>query len=435
MAVLAPTLYEQTYNTLAAQGPEWLQERRKEAYDYFAVLGFPTTRDEEYKFTSLKKLAATDFVAPAAAAVSADAIDGLGLGADSYRVVFVNGSFSAELSNIDGLEAGLSISRLSEALAAGDATAEALFAQIAPEDEALTALNTALADDGLVIHVAKGAVISKPVEVLYIADEQGAASSYQRRVLIDVEATADVSVVETHHHLSDGAGFAGTVTEMRLGDGARLRHYLKDNSHEDANHIHTSAAHLGRDARLECHSLLIGGKIVRNNLRATFAGPGSDVIANGLFVGHGAQTHDNNVVMDHAEPHNTSSQFFRGILDGTSHGVFTGRVIVREDAQKTDSQQSNKNLLLSEKARVDTQPQLEIYADDVKCAHGATTGQIDEDALFYMMARGIAPERAHDLLVYAFAHEIIDRMPMEAFRQRAEEFLFQRFEAVRDLGV
>jgi Fe-S cluster assembly protein SufD len=293
-------------------------------------------------------------------------------------------------------------------------------------NDGFTALNTALIHQGLFLEVAADVCMVEPVQFLNVFVDHDEEMIHPRNLII-AGSNASMTLVEHHLSLSDGRCWTNGVTDVVLGGGSKYHHYFVQNQNEQALHINLLRVRQAADSRFFGHSLLFGGGLVRNSIHVTFEGQGAEAEVNGLYLGRGKQHPDHDVFIDHKVPHCTSVQLFKGILDGEAHGVFNGRVMVRPDAQKTDARQTNRNLLLSDKARIDTKPQLEIYADDVKCAHGTTTGQIDEEALFYLKARGIDPATAMDLLVYAFAHEVLDHLPLDAVREQAERVLYRRF--------
>lgn len=416
---------------VSSNSPQWLLPARTTALERFKSQGWPSKRHEDWRFTSLKAITNAAF----GEAPSVDQLDLTPyiLEQDSIVLVFVNGQFRQDLSRQQETGEGLLLMSLADAIESpqhAPQVANHLGKYV--KDAVFTSLNTALAEQGVFLHLKAGTCLEPLLEILHLNEGEGLTFDTQARHLMLVDEKSRLRVVETF--VSNTASFSNTVLEMNIAKGAQVEHYLREHSDESASHVHTLAASLGDQSKLESHSLLTGGSMVRNNLDLVFQGEAADAYVSGLFVGHGDQILDNHIYMDHAKGHNTSNQFFKGILDGRARGVLTGRVVVRADAQKTDSCQTNRNLLLSDQARVDTQPQLEIYADDVKCAHGATTGQLDEDALFYFQARGVAPDKARDLLLYAFANEVIARFPLDSLRLAAETFLMERFETSRLLG-
>jgi Fe-S cluster assembly protein SufD len=266
-------------------------------------------------------------------------------------------------------------------------------------------------------------VIEQPVYLLFVSTETDGPMMSHPRNLIVAEENSQATIVEDYVSLGGGAAFCNTATELVAGDQAVISHYMIEREHTQTFNISTLRLQQGRASNVASHSILIGGALVRNNVHPVLAGEGAECLINGLFIGNGHQHLDNYMLVEHASPRCSSRQFYNGILDGHAHGVFHGRIIVHKDAQKTDAKQTNRNLLLSDDAQIDTKPQLEIYADDVKCTHGATIGQIEENALFYLRSRGIDEISARRLLLMAFAGECLERMKPGIARAHAEELI------------
>ncbi len=423
-------LINQTFDRLQnASGPQWLKTMRAQAMARFQETGWPGPRSEEYRFTNMKSVSKGSFHAPEPAVAKPSDLSPFTLDG-AWRLVFVNGFWDASLSDIENLPEGVIVQSLQEAIETKpDAVKEALENHQVEDTDPFSTLNTALLDQGVFASIGKNVVLEKPIHIIHITRPDGQAVSTTN--LVVVEPCAQASVVESFFSLGDGKVWNNVLTQLHIKQNAGVTHYIRNHGNEETLLVAALSALQEADSRLQTHQLLIGGALTRNNVSVKLAGKGADVVVNGLFMGHAAQHQDNHIFIDHAHPHCTSQQFVKGILDGKARGVFSGKVLVRPDAQKTDAKQSNRNLLLSEDARVHTKPQLEIYADDVKCAHGATTGHINEDALFYLQTRGIDPASAMDLLVYAFAHEIIERIPLKAIGQHAESLLFERFSHAR----
>src|SRR2546421_12799049 len=283
----------------------------------------------------------------------------------------------------------------------------------------------AFVEDGAYIPLPRGTLVEEPICLLFASTGDDAPSMSHPRNLIVAEENTQATFVEDYVSLDGGAAFCNTVTELVAGDHTVLSHYMIEREHKQAFNISTPGIGQGRSANVVSHSVLLGGALVRNNVHPVLAGEGGECLINGLFIGNGPQPLDNYMLVEHASPHCGSRQFYNGILDGHAHGVFHGRIIVHKDAQKTDAKQTNRNLLLSDDAQIDTKPQLEIYADDVKCTHGATIGQIEENALFYMRSRGIDEVSARRLLLFAFASECFERMQSGAVREYLETVIRQ----------
>ncbi len=413
----------------AAKGWAWFQPVRRDAMARFADLGFPTVRDEDWRFTNVAPIAQTAFapapdwgITPAPRDLVPFEFPGLA----GSRLVFVNGRYAAGLSAVGPLPAGVTVTSLAQAFPAHPDLLQAHLARYAEyHQDAFTALNTAFVEDGAFVSVRRGTVLEEPIHLLYVSTQTPAPVITHPRNLIVAGEDSQVTVVEDYVSLGDGAGFSNAVTEAVVGQNSVLSHYLIERESPQAFNVSTLRLHQGRSSSVTSHAVLLGGALVRNNVHPVLAGEGGDCLINGLFLTTGRQHVDNYMKVEHASPHCGSRQFYNGILDGQSHGVFHGRIIVHKDAQKTDAKQTNRNLLLSEDAQIDTKPQLEIYADDVKCTHGATIGQIDEDAIFYLRSRGIPKESARGLLLFAFAGESLQRMKVEAIRTHLEALVAQ----------
>jgi Fe-S cluster assembly protein SufD len=410
-------------------GPSWLSEIRHAAMERFAELGFPTTRQEAWRFTNVAPIAKVPFELPEAADDGAAVAIGTMPMADLEcgRLVFVDGHLSRELSNLTGLAKGIKVCSLAEALAAGTPSLEQHLARHVPyEDHAFVALNTAFIHDGAYVEIPKGLVLEKPVYLLFVTTTNGRPTVTHPRNLVIAGAESQATIIEGHLGLGDGTYLTNAVSEVVVGENA-VTHYCRlQQESEQAYHFGALHVRLGRDANATTYSLGLGAALARQEVAVVLDGAGSECQLNGLYVVSGRQHIDNYTTLDHAQPHTASREFYKGVLDGKSSGVFHGRIIVRAGAQKTDAKQSNKNLLLSDDATINTKPQLEIHADDVKCTHGATIGQIDPEAVFYMRSRGVGQDEARQILTYAFANEIIGRVKYEPLASRLEDALFAR---------
>jgi Fe-S cluster assembly protein SufD len=406
----------------------WLRTLRENAFARFCDVGFPTTRDEDWRFTNVSAIGDTAFrLSRDTVRLSASDLEPWCMEASACQLVFVNGCFSAELSALGNLPAGVRVVNLAGQIAENPKEIENHFgAYLNTERDAFCALNTAFAEDGAYIHLRRGAVLESAIHLLFVSVGNGAPLMTHPRNLIVAEEGSQAAVIEDYVSLggeSGGPALSNTATELVAHDNAVVSHYLIEREDTHAFNVSTLRIQHGRGANVASHSLLVGGAIVRNNVHPVLAGEGGECLINGLFIGSGRQHLDNYMYVEHAKPHCSSRQFYNGILDGHAHGVFHGRIIVHKDAQKTDAKQTNRNLLLSDEAQIDTKPQLEIYADDVKCTHGATIGQIEEDALFYLRSRGIDEASARKLLLLAFASECLDRMKEEPARAFAENLI------------
>ena len=402
--------------------PAWLAEIRREAFARFSALGLPSARSEEWKYTNVARIGRTPF-RPASGPGTVDVTAAFHFpDGDGPRIVFVNGRYSAELSRTGDGEAVFR--SLREALRESPQRVEPHLAKHAAfRDSAFTALNTAFLEDGAFVLVPRGAAVAAPIHLVFLsgADDSGEPAISHPRILIVAEPNSQASVIESY--LGQGAYFTNAVTEIVCGEGSVLSHYKVQRESLTAFHVQTLQAVQDRASSFTSHNICLGGDLARTDLNVLFSAEGSDCTLNGLFLAAGTQHMDNHTLVDHARPHCTSRQLYKGILDGRSRGVFHGKVVVRPDAQKTDAIQVNKNLLLSREALVNSTPALEILADDVKCKHGSTIGQLDANALFYLRSRGIAEEEARALLTYGFAADLAGRLRVPWIREEVESFL------------
>jgi len=426
---IAPYLaaYEALLPSRAGE-PAFVRAARAAAIERFAALGFPTPALEEWRYTSVDLIATRAFgAAPATMnGLTAAAAERLGFGLGGTRLVFVNGRLRPDLSTAT-LEAGVRAGSLERLLAEDPGAAEPHLGRIADVGRrAFPALNAALATDGAAIIVPPGAVLAGPIHLIFLAPrDAGQIAAHPRNLLIAGEGS-EVTVVESYLGVGAGAAWHNPLTEIVLESGARVRHLRVQRQGEDELHTSAVAVEVGRDASFASHVITTGGRLTRNDLDVMLAAPGAECSLDGLYLLAGSQHLDNHTHIDHAKPHGTSRELYKGVLSGASRGVFNGRILVRKDAQKTDARQTNRNLLLSDAALVDTKPELEIFADDVKCTHGATIGQLDEASLFYLRSRGLSADAGRSLLIHAFAAEVIGRIPLPPLRAGLESDLLAR---------
>ncbi len=408
----------------------WLRKLREDGFARFGETGFPTVRDEDWRFTNLSAIAQTPFrlVREVRNLPSQSDIAPYRVAGAACQLVFVEGHFAPELSSFGRLPDRVTITNLAAEIERRPAVVEQhLGRYLNIQRDAFSALNTAFIEDGAYVHIPKSVVLEGPIHLLFISLAHDAPSVSHPRNLIVAEENSQATIVEDYISVG-GAGekaLCNTATELVAGDHSVISHYMIEREHGQAFNVSTLRIQQGRAADVSSHSVLIGGALVRNNVHPVLAGEGSECLINGLFIGNGRQHLDNYMLVEHASPHCGSRQFYNGILDGHAHGVFHGRIIVHKDAQKTDAKQTNRNLLLSDTAQIDTKPQLEIYADDVKCTHGATIGQIEENALFYLRSRGIDETSARRLLLMAFAGECFSRMKEGPARKHVESLVRQ----------
>jgi Fe-S cluster assembly protein SufD len=402
---------------------------RRAAFDRFAALGFPTPKNEDWHYTSVASIADQEFalLASRTGDVGRDDLAPFDFGArDWHTIAFVNGRFAPELSDLKKLPDGVEVSDLATAWSTGD-VADRLGSVASHQSHAFTALNAAFAQDGAVVRIARNVEVARPIHLLFVTDAAAARAMTHPRNLIIVERNATATVIETYASATDSIYFTNAVTEVTLGDGASLRHYKMQREAPRAYHVGTIEVEQRRDSHYVSFSLATGAELSRTNVYTTLDGEGSGATLNGLYMLDGEQHCDHQTQVIHAQPNTFSRELYKGILDGRSHGVFNGKVYVRPIAQKTDGKQTNKTLLLSDTAHVDTKPQLEIFADDVKCTHGSTVGQIDQAALFYLKSRGIANQLARRLLTYAFAADVLETLEVDAVREGLERATLERF--------
>ena len=422
-------LFSEVEKSLAGQGLPWLSEIRRDALHRFNELGFPTTKDERWRYTPVGALGTTFFqVQTAPTSVREDALGRFKFNfAQPVQLVFINGRFSPTLSAIpDGLP--VQAGNMAAFLASHPRDLENHLGRYADANEhAFTALNTALFTDGAHIYVPKNVVCETPIHILYVMTPAGAPVQSHVRSLFVLGENSQASIIESFAGLKNDLYFQNAVTEIVLSDNSRLNHYKLEQESTAAFHVSTTQVHQERSSAFRSREILLGGAVARNNVNVSLAGEGAECDLRGLFTVTSRQVSDTHTWIDHAAPHGTSRQYFKGILQEKSQGVFDGHIVVRPAAQKTDSSQTNKNLLLSSEARVHTKPELKIFANDVKCKHGATIGQINNDQLFYLRSRGLSKENARKLLIIAFATEIIESIEIEAVREAMKALLFSTF--------
>ena len=416
--------YRRAIEQSAAQ-PRWVAQARESAIAQFERLGFPTAKLEQWRFTS---------VAPIAERTFALATDGVShVGALQARpperahrgAVCVNGRFTPQLSHLEKLPKGVQVLSLEAAIASQPTLVEPHLAKLAPaQTNAFTALNTAFLRDGVVLLIPARTIIEQPIEVTFASVSEGSGSVSHPRLLIVAGEASQATVLE--RYVGNGPAFTNAVAEVWLGANAVVDHYKLQEEPADSFHIAGMFLNCARSATFSSHSLTFGGGLVRNDVVATLDGEGIDCTLNGLYVGRGKQLIDNHTTIDHAKPHCNSHEVYKGILADTSRAVFNGKIIVRPDAQKTDAKQTNKALLLSDDANINSKPELEIFANDVKCTHGAAIGQLDDAAMFYLRSRGLSVRDARAMLVRAFAGDILNRVKIAPVREYLEGILTAR---------
>ena len=409
--------------------PSWLREMRRSAFGAFEEAGYPTMKDEDWHFTNVAPLAGRIFRrAGKGGEVSREALTRFGHGESWHTIVFVNGRMVTDLGELS-LPSGLSVASFAAGVADDSEMLSESLSRLATPEAPFSALNLAMATDGAVIRIVANTVVDKPVHLLFIADSAAENASLQLRNLVFAGRNSQCTIIESYVSLGGDSYFTNSVAEVFVEEGARLGHYKLQTESRNAFHVGTVEVEQARDSRYESFSFATGARLSRTNFYSTLAGNAAEVVMNGLYMVDGSQHVDHQTRIEHVAPNCPSHELYKGILDGSSHGVFNGKVYVHPEAQKTDGKQSNNNLLLSDSARIDTKPQLEIFADDVKCTHGATVGRLDETALFYMRSRGIGPTQAKRLLTYAFAADVLEKIELEPLRESLERQVLDRFTA------
>jgi Fe-S cluster assembly protein SufD len=417
-----------SYNAWAGNGaseaPAWLKDIRSSAIARFESLGFPNMKQEAWRFTSVAPIAEGSFepATPASRIPHLDEIRPFLLFEAGYRLVFLDGFFQPSLSTpfFDDVQS------LAHVLAHQPELVRRHLGKYAPtQDRPFSALNTAFVQEGAFVRVPAKMAMVEPIQFLFLTTGQKQIVTHPRNLVV-VEREARVSIVETYASLNPTPYWTNTVTEVVVEDGARVDYHRIQRESGSAYHVGATHTHQGRDSTVNLHAVAFGAALARHDIGAVMAGPGGTLILNGLYLLAGKQHADHHTTIDHAADHCESHEYFNGVLDGKSRGVFTGRIIVRPGAQKTDSKQTNNNLLLSTDAHADSQPQLEIYADDVKCTHGSTVGPLDPRALFYLRSRGVSEREARRLLTYGFGAEILGRMEIAPLRAQLDRIVRDR---------
>jgi Fe-S cluster assembly protein SufD len=409
----------------------FLDENRKDALQKFFHFGFPSKKDEEYKYTNLREITEKDynFFPTEAHTISKEKIEKLHLGEEFFDwIIFINGKLHKELSKIS-IE---NVELLSFNYALNDPKYKDVFDEyfntIANHDLAFTNLNTAFCSLGFFLKVPKNVVIEKPIHVFYLSQNQDENTFYNTRNLLIAEEGSKIEIIESHHNFDDSYVFTNSVTEIFAHQNSKADWHKLQNDSETSYLVDHTFAKQERDSLTTVNTFSFGGKLVRNNLDFIHNGENINSFMNGITIINGAQLVDHHTAVHHKTPHCESYQNYKGIFKGNSHGVFNGKVFVDKLAQKTNAYQQNNNILLDEGAKIDTKPQLEIFADDVKCSHGCTVGQLNEDALFYLRARGISKEKAQGMLLFAFANDAMENIDIEPLKAKVSKLIAEKLE-------
>ena len=411
---------------------------RKTAMAKFAELGFPTTKHEEWRFTNITPIVRTRFTPATKSLARKVTSKDLGsftfAGLNFHQLVFLNGHYSSELSAIGSLPKTVRVGSLADAVNAdGDLMYAHLGKYVRGDENAFTALNTGFMQDGAFIFVPDGIALNEPVHLLFLSTGKDSSFISTPRNLIVVGKNSQISIIESYVSFAGVPYLTNAVTEMVIGESAVVEHDKFQDESLNAFHVGTTHFQQGAGSTVVSNSIALGGSVVRNNVTGVLGSEGVECTLNGLSIATGQQLVDNHTTIDHAFPNCTSHELYKAVLDGKSRGVFNGKIFVRKDAQKTDAKQTNKTLLLSDEATIDTKPQLEIFADDVKCTHGATVGQLDEEQIFYLRSRGLELEAARDLLTFAFASDVVNRIHVESLRNQLDTIIQDRLRKGRGL--
>lgn len=419
---------------LRANGPAWLHDLRRQGLDQFKALGFPTLKEEEWRFTRTRPIAEIDFrIAGEPRAVDDSAIVARTFDdANCHRLVLVNGRFAPSLSRSAAMPRGVWAGSLAEALRdRGDRVRDLITGGARADKQRFASLNTAFLNDGVYVEIADGATLEAPIHIVHVTTAAAAPTMTHARVVVVAGKNSEAVIAESYIGLGSGPYFTNAVVQIAVGENAGLRHYKIQREAAEAFHVAFQHAALAKNSRFSTLSVTMGGSLVRNDVHTILDGEGVDARVDGLYLADGRRHVDNHTFIRHAQPHCHSFELYKGILDDKARGVFNGRIYVDPIAQKTDAKQENNCILLSDEARINSNPQLEIFADDVKCTHGAAIGKTDDTAIFYLRSRGIPFEEARDLMVYAFASEVLERIELEPLKVRLESDLFEWLELSR----
>ncbi len=423
--------YERFEKGRGNAAPAWLRDLRRQAATRFGEMGFPTVRQEDWRFTSVAPIADTAFrMGDGMPTNAADLVRRVSFAGAAARLVILNGRFSPELSSLGDLAIGITAISLADAIARNH-PACAHLERSPINDRPFVALNTAFLHDGVLIDIPKGVVLDAPIHIVVLGGGAGKIMMHPRTVVV-VGANSQAAIAQTFLGGAGEAHFTNAVTSVSLGENAVLDLCTDQRETDAAYHVSYLQADTSRNSTFRSQTVTLGGRLIRNDAVAVLGGEGAHCALDGCYLADGTRLVDNHTTIDHATPHCTSHELYKGILDGKARAIFNGRIIVRQDAQKTDAKQTNRALLLSDEAQVNSNPQLEIFADDVKCTHGAAIGQLDDEALFYLRARGLTATAARDLLIRAYAGEILERIPIQPLRTELLRELF--VELNRDLA-
>ena len=408
----------------------WFTKQRQLAFNIFQESGFPNTKNEDWKYTDVKPISRNIFsnITESNVAINDDELDAtLFKNLECINLVFINGAYSEKYSNIKNISDKTVIKNMANALVNDESSLKKHMTQYASADSGpFEALNIAFIQDGAYINIPANTNIEKPINITYISKGNSNKFATHPRNLILLGENSNATVIENYVSNGETNYFTNSVTETVLLQGSSLIHYKIQQESSNAFHIANLNTSQSKDSRFESHSISVGGALVRNNINASLDEEGAEIIMNGLYITENTQHVDNHTRVDHLKPHTHSHQNYRGVLNGKSRGVFNGKVVVHPQAQKIEAYQNNANLLLSDDSEIDTKPELEIYADDVKCTHGATVGQLDDNMLFYLRSRAVDEQTAKNLLTYAFADEVINNISSKPIKNKLEHLIISR---------
>lgn len=424
------------FERVAVNGRPWLEQLRREGIERFEAVGFPSNKTEAWRHTNVNAIARTVFELAEAQEAPASVVEPYLFGQATAELVFINGHFSARHSRLGMLPEGVIVRSLAEVLQSDPGLLEGHLGQQADiKANPFVALNAGFLQEGAFVYLAKGANFELPIHLVFVSMPGATATVSHPRVLIVAEEQVRGTVVESYVGTGSGVYFTNAVTEITLGENSEVDHCRLQQETMEAFHVSTTQVQLAENANLVSHSASLGGRLVRNDLNVVLQGERAHATLNGLVLLEGEQHCDNHTLLHHAAPNCPSHELYKHILQGKSSGVFRGKILVERAAQKTDSKQTSKSLLLSDDAYMNSQPALEIYADDVKCTHGSTTGPVDEDMIFYLRTRGVGLDAARHLLSYAFAADITRRIRVEPVRRRLEDLMAARQNLPQDLRI
>jgi Fe-S cluster assembly protein SufD len=425
--------FQKFEDNLNGQSESIIHNIRKDAFAQFTENGFPTTKIEEWKYTNVESIANANFnLELKKTKIQKSDIEKFFIkDLDCFKLVFVNGCFESSLSDSPDNEKDFIIENLQDYLQNNSNTEPKYLTKIADyKTDSFVALSTAFIQNGILIKINNDKIIEKPFFLLFISDDQNQTSLSQPRILFESGTNSKATLIESYQSIHSENGLCNVVSELYLAENARLEHIKIQNQSEKSFHVSNLFARLERNSHLKTFNINLGGRITRNNIITKLAGEGSESVLNGVYIGNGDQHIDNRTIIDHEKPNCLSTETYKGIVGDKARGVFNGKIHVYPDAQKTNAIQNNSGLLLSENASIDTKPQLEIYADDVRCTHGATIGQLDEEALFYLRSRGIGIQNAKKMLIGAFAGEVTDQINSEIVKNEIQEIISEKLKMI-----